>query len=578
MSFEPKGFWLPRSAECLPNGEITYDGSSRVESKRNHQWFMDITGSELLGNKKQAIGVNRPSLGVPHMNVPSWCNTSRFHSVSGQFTDQQFGSEPVGADRNITSDDNGNMNVGQKDFEEQYEHNSSISLSMSHTVEDPSSCLSFCGLRKVKVNQVKDSNNGMTAPLENYGRGDNSLAMGSNYRKNESNTTSLGPTYGNGENPISIAPAFSKASSNFISMSHTFGKGDASFMSMGHNYDKSTGNILSIAQSFDKGGGNFISMGQPYGKGDNNLISMGPSYSKGLESFISMAPSYNKADENIISVTPACNKEDRNTISMGPPYVKKDCTMEPFGRFQDARDTNILSMGQNYDKGEGSTISFGGFHDEPGANPPGSIISSYDLLMSSQNSDQVSEEPEPAHKEVAEENVDPEVNISLKPNAKAGAPRKNKDPKTAKMVSPNTFPSNVKSLLSTGIFDGVAVKYVSWSREKSLKGVIKGTGYLCGCNECNLSRPLNAYEFERHANCKTKHPNNHIYFENGKTIYSIVQELKNTPQENLFDAIQHITGSPINQKNFRSWKASFQAATRELQRIYGKDEASLISS
>ena len=124
---------------------------------------------------------------------------------------------------------------------------------------------------------------------------------------------------------------------------------------------------------------------------------------------------------------------------------------------------------------------------------------------------------------------------------------------------------------------------------------------------------LNAYEFERHAGAKTKHPNNHIYFENGKTIYAVVQELKNTPQEMLFDSIQNVTGSTINQKNFRIWKgdeslvclvvkkldrqcilalvvmlyihiydaifsfsfplsASYQAATRELQRIYGKDE------
>lgn len=67
---------------------------------------------------------------------------------------------------------------------------------------------------------------------------------------------------------------------------------------------------------------------------------------------------------------------------------------------------------------------------------------------------------------------------------------------------------------------------------------------------------LNAYEFEQHANCKTKHPNNHIYFENGKTIYGVVQELKNTPQEKLFDAIQNVTGSVINHKNFNTWKGN----------------------
>lgn len=65
---------------------------------------------------------------------------------------------------------------------------------------------------------------------------------------------------------------------------------------------------------------------------------------------------------------------------------------------------------------------------------------------------------------------------------------------------------------------------------------------------------LNAYEFERHAGCKSKHPNNHIYFENGKTIYQIVQELKSTPESLLFDTIQTICGAPINQKAFRNWK------------------------
>lgn len=67
---------------------------------------------------------------------------------------------------------------------------------------------------------------------------------------------------------------------------------------------------------------------------------------------------------------------------------------------------------------------------------------------------------------------------------------------------------------------------------------------------------LNAYEFECHAGCKTKHPNNHIYFENGKTIYQITQELRSTPQSLLFETIQTVTGSPINQKAFQVWKGS----------------------
>lgn len=72
----------------------------------------------------------------------------------------------------------------------------------------------------------------------------------------------------------------------------------------------------------------------------------------------------------------------------------------------------------------------------------------------------------------------------------------------------------------------------------------------------SIVEALNAYEFERHSGAKSKHPNNHIYFDNGKSIYSVVQELKNTPQEMLFDVIQNVTGATINQKNFRTWKGN----------------------
>lgn len=71
-----------------------------------------------------------------------------------------------------------------------------------------------------------------------------------------------------------------------------------------------------------------------------------------------------------------------------------------------------------------------------------------------------------------------------------------------------------------------------------------------------MFKVLNAYEFERHAGCKTKHPNNHIYFENGKTIYQIVQELRSTPESLLFDTIQTVFGAPINQKSFLIWKGN----------------------
>nr|GMD55894.1 uncharacterized protein LOC109187050 [Ipomoea batatas] len=97
-------------------------------------------------------------------------------------------------------------------------------------------------------------------------------------------------------------------------------------------------------------------------------------------------------------------------------------------------------------------------------------------------------------------------------------PGKNKRKRqyTHRKKSVYSFPTNVKNLLSTGIFEGVPVKYVSWSRGA-----------------------VNAYEFEKHAGCDTKHPNNNIYFPSGKSLYSVVQELKVIPQNDLlFEAIQ----------------------------------------
>ncbi|KAF8388415.1 hypothetical protein HHK36_027084 [Tetracentron sinense] len=156
------------------------------------------------------------------------------------------------------------------------------------------------------------------------------------------------------------------------------------------------------------------------------------------------------------------------------------------------------------------------------------VVRSYDLLLS-QSSAQTSEALN--DKELVELNDDGLVGTAqIAPSGTKTSSKNKVDLKMSKKVLANNFPSNVRSFISTGMLDGVPVKYISWSREKELRGVIKGSGYLCGCQSCNFSKTLNAFEFENHAGCKTKHPNNHIFFENGKTIYAIVQELKSTPQ------------------------------------------------
>ncbi|CAL0299621.1 unnamed protein product [Lupinus luteus] len=133
---------------------------------------------------------------------------------------------------------------------------------------------------------------------------------------------------------------------------------------------------------------------------------------------------------------------------------------------------------------------------------------------------------------------------------------RNMEMKMSKKVVPNYYPTNVKKLLSTGILDGAIVKYMYNPMKVELRGIIGGGGYLCSCSLCNYSRVLSAYEFEQHAGAKTRHPNNHIYLENGKPIYSIIQEIKIAPLNILDEVIKNVAGSSVNEECFQAWKES----------------------
>ncbi|PIN15362.1 hypothetical protein CDL12_11994 [Handroanthus impetiginosus] len=462
-----KGFWMPKGSGHVTDGDAVFDSCSRMEPKRGRQWFLDASEPELFPSKKQAVEapISKPDSGIVMPTSLPWESSSGFQSVpavQSQFMDRLFGPEttrPVTlTDRNMSISGTDGSNVRKKVAGEQFENDSSVGLSISYAMEDPETGVSYGGLRKVKVNQVKDPENGF-----------------------------------------------------HTSMEHGIG--------------------ISMEQTYSRGGENtFVSMGQPYVKEGGNVTLMGHSYDLG----------------------------EANIRPMG----------STFGKTLD----NTVSMTHSYDKGESNTISFGGYQDESVMEALARPISSYSLLYE-QSSAQTSETP--SKKEVDVPNGNANISTSQAPKSKVDSTPKSKpETKPARKEAPNSFPSNVRSLIATGMLDGVPVRYVSISREE-LRGIIKGSGYLCGCQSCNYSKALNAYEFERHAGCKTKHPNNHIYFENGKTIYQIVQELRSTPESMLFDAIQTVTGSPINQKAFRTWKESFQAATRELQRIYGKEELNL---
>ncbi|KAK4767147.1 hypothetical protein SAY86_014897 [Trapa natans] len=156
----------------------------------------------------------------------------------------------------------------------------------------------------------------------------------------------------------------------------------------------------------------------------------------------------------------------------------------------------------------------------------------------------------------------------------------NMELKMSKKVVPHGFLTNVKKLLSTGILDGARIKYVPVGSGKSLEGIISGGGYLCGCSLCNFLRVLSAYEFEQHAGFKTRHPNNHIYLENGKPIYSIIQEVKTAPFCSLEEVIRDVAGAAINEDFFQIWKGNLQQqkTRNEVHKEIGFETPSLLHS
>ncbi|XP_073302189.1 uncharacterized protein [Primulina huaijiensis] len=345
---------------------------------------------------------SKPESGITISNSFPWENSTEFQSVPNQFMDRQFGSEISChvdlAKRSISNIDTDAINIRNKINSEQFENDSSDGLSISYAMEDQEAGESYGGIRKVKVNQVKDPVNGLHGSLEH----DRGMSTGQTYNRQNENT--------------------------FISMLHPYGKED--------------GNVTLVSHSFDIRDANIRSMGSIFGKDVDNNISMNHAYSKG--------------------------------------------------------DTN--------------TISFGGFQDESVIEALTRPTCSYSLLCE-QSSVLTSETHN--RKEVNFPNVNPTSTISQLPNSRLDFTSKSKmDAIPARKEALNSFPSNVRSLTATGMLDGVPVRYISVSREE-LHGIIKGSGYLCGCKSCNFSKALNAYEFECHANCKTKHPNNHIYFENG---------------------------------------------------------------
>jgi hypothetical protein len=259
----------------------------------------------------------------------------------------------------------------------------------------------------------------------------------------------------------SLEHAFSRVDRNTMSVAQSYDK-DESIISMGLAYNKQDENGMSTG-TYDRENNIFNSMRKPCNKGDEhismsqtykengNAIPMGHTFSNGENNTISMGQTYSKVDENIISMG-----------HMGHIYNKGNSGMVSVDQTYDKDGNNSLSIGQSRNKGESTIISFGGYDDDD-TNCSGKLTSSYELLMA-QPSFQRSEVRN--DNELVKSNVDTRVSaLHVATSRTDNVSKKKDDIKTAKKLPSNNFPSNVRSLLSTGMLDGVPVKYVAWSQE-----------------------------------------------------------------------------------------------------------------
>lgn len=415
---------MAKGTECLNDGEMAYD-NSRIEPKRSHQWFMDGPEVELFPNKKQAVEMPNNNLfsGMLNSNLAPWGGSPSFQSFSGHLNERLFDSETARSgnfdDRNTSSVGTEKMNLGRKVNEDRFGSDSSFSLSMSNTLEDPRSGLAYGGFRKVKVSEVKDSENLMSVSVGHcYNRGDDcTMSTAHAYNKADDNAISMGLTYNKGdENFLFVGGAFDRADSTFMSMGQPFNKADES-ISIGHTYNENN-STMSTVQTYSKGDKSVISVCQTYNEIDKSTLSNGHIYSKGLETTVSINHAYNKSDSNMSSI--------------GHSY---------------------------YNKGESTIISFGGCDDDD-TNTPGGLLSSYELLVGQ------SSVPKSESNELVKSSADVLLNTShVTVSGIENVSMKKDDQKMNKKVPANNFPSNVRSLLSTGMLDGVPVKYIAWSRE-----------------------------------------------------------------------------------------------------------------
>lgn len=409
---------MPKEASSPHDGDISYDNSPKIEAKRSHQWFMDGPEADLFPSKKQAIeGLNNNNsfLGMLTSSSSPWSTDAGVQTLSGHFDDQLFAAEASRTvnyeERSIPSMVSENFSLGRKVHENPF-NDSSFALSMSCASEDIRSSLNYGGVRKVKVSEVKDR-----VPIVPP------VTSGQTYNMMESSA-------------IFTSPALGKADETPMSLSCPSTLGEENNIHPGTNDGRVDNFIMSMAQPNDT---------------EDKNTSMGHSYDNGIwkdeSSIIGISQSY-RADDCSISMNHMYSRGNSDSVTMSNSY-----------------NMGCGNIGHSFGKGQSTIISFGGYDED--TNASGGLAYNYELLMAqhaAQTSNGMSEIDLVNPNSDAYENVSSQINLS----GIDITSKKKEEPNGSKKASSNSFPSNVRSLLSTGVLDGILVKYIAWSKEVNL--------------------------------------------------------------------------------------------------------------
>ncbi|KAK4772872.1 hypothetical protein SAY87_027891 [Trapa incisa] len=202
--------------------------------------------------------------------------------------------------------------------------------------------------------------------------------------------------------------------------------------------------------------------------GDGSGVSTGTLHGIEDES-ASIGPTYEEDGDNV-SVSQVMGKEHHCILSSGQGHQTDSCTMSMSQLYNQEGNNSSVSVGNSYDKtknvashkigkGQSTIKSFGGCDDDPGR-----LIYNYEMLMG-----QPSVHIPNAIDSVGLVKSNDGGRIAV---PGAGDNSKKGDLHMTEKIPSNNFPSNVRSLLSTGILDGVHVKYMAWSQEQGREHII----------------------------------------------------------------------------------------------------------